>query len=164
MKKILLFGLLIAILFGCKMNNKVLLTDSYAGIYKFGENVEEESVGSMTIYPETDSTVLFYIDICRGAPAYNMGQLYDRLKIENGKGIYFTNDFDEEKGCKWQIIINDKTLIITTISDCYFCGFGNGVIVDNIYNKKSDLKPEFFTDGHGDKIFFIETSPENYFK
>ena len=102
MRLILLIGLLTATIFGFAQtnNSKSVLTEKYSGIYSFGENVEKGPVGSVTVFAETDTTILFFIDICRGAPSYNLGQLYGRLKIENGKGIYFSKyDFDE-KGCK----------------------------------------------------------------
>lgn len=48
----------------------------YAGSYSFGSNVEKRSVGSLIVYPETDSTILFYFQGNKGAPSYNIGQLY----------------------------------------------------------------------------------------
>jgi hypothetical protein len=166
MRQTLLIGLLIATLFGFSQtnNSKSVLTEKYSGVYSFGENVEKGSVGSVTVFAETDNTILFFIDVCRGAPSYNLGQLYGRLTIKNGKGIYFSKyDFDE-KGCKWQVTIDRDTLTINTIDDCYECGFGGNVIADNKYIRKDSTRPEFFTDGHGNKIFFGKTSPENYLK
>ncbi|MGV8137822.1 MAG: hypothetical protein AB2L20_21645 [Mangrovibacterium sp.] len=166
MRLLLLIGLLTTTIFGFAQtkNAKSVLTEKYSGIYSFGENVEKGPVGSVTVFAETDTTILFFIDICRGAPSYNLGQLYDRLKIENGKGIYFSKyDFDE-KGCKWQVTIGDNTLTIKTLEDCYECGFGGNVIADNKFIRKDLTRPEFFTDGHGHEIFFGKTSPENYLK
>lgn len=145
-------------------NNQALQTVKYSGIYSFGENVEKGAVGSVTVFAETDTSILFFIDICRGAPSYNLGQLYGRLKIENGKGIYFSKYNFDEKGCKWQVTIDDNTLTINTLDDCYECGFGGNVIADNKFIRKNLAWPEFFTDGQGHKIFFSKTSPENYLK
>jgi hypothetical protein len=79
-----------------KANSQSLKTAKYAGQYSFGKNVDEGPVGSVKIYPESDTTVLFYIDICRGAPSYNLGQRYSRLKIKNGVAIFFVKEvFDE---------------------------------------------------------------------
>ena len=166
MRLLLLIGLLTATIFGFAQtkNSKSVVTDKYSGIYSFGENVEKGPVGSVTVFAETDTTILFFIDICRGAPSYNLGQLYGRLKIENGKGIYFSKyDFDE-KGCKWEVTIDNNTLTIKTIYDCFECGFGGNVIADNKYIRKTLTKPEYFTDGEGTKVFFNKTSPENYAK
>jgi hypothetical protein len=166
MRLLFLIGLLTATIFGFAQtnNSKSVLTEKYSGKYSFGENVEKGPIGNVTVFAETDSTVLFFIDICRGAPSYNLGQLYGRLKIENGKGIYFSKyDFDE-KGCKWEVTLDNDTLTIKTIDDCFECGFGGNVIADNKYIRKALTKPEYFTDGHGSKIFFSKTSPENYLK
>ena len=62
------------------------------------------------------------------------------------------------------MIIEGNALTIRTIGDCFDCGFGGNVIADNKYIRKDLTKPEFFTDGHGNKIFFKKTSPENYLK
>jgi hypothetical protein len=48
-------------------------TAKYLGIYSYGDDVEKGKTGTVFIYPETDSTILFYIDLNRGAPSYNMG-------------------------------------------------------------------------------------------
>lgn len=166
MRLLLLIGLLTTTIFGFAQtkNTKSVLTERYSGIYSFGENIEKGPVGSVTVFAETDTTILFFIDICRGAPSYNLGQLYDRLKIENGKGIYFSKyDFDE-KGCKWEVIIDNNMLTIKTIDNCFECGFGGNVIAENKYIRKILTKPEYFTNGEGNKVFFNKTSPENYMK
>ncbi len=166
MRQTLLIGLLIAAFLGVAQtnNSKSVLTEKYSGKYSFGENVELGPVGSVTVFAETDTTILFFIDICRGAPSYNLGQHYGRLNIENGKGIYFSKYEFNERACKWQVIIEGNALTIKTIDNCFDCGFGGNVIADNKYIRKDLTKPEFFTDGHGNKIFYKKTSPENYLK
>jgi hypothetical protein len=106
MKIILVVGLL-SVTFGFTKTNKQLMTTKYAGVYK----AEKGTIGSVTVYPETDSTILFYIDIGQRAPSFNLGQLYDRLIIKDGEGIYFSTDFDytdEKRGCRWQITIKKQ--------------------------------------------------------
>jgi hypothetical protein len=164
MKNILVLGIL-GILFGFKqINNPTLKTTKYAGIYSFGDNVEKGSVGSVTVFPETDSTVLFYVDVCRGAPSYNLGQLYDRLKIKSDSGIYYSKMYDEKNACKWKVTIDKKLLIISTLDNSYECGFGHAVNADHHYKLKKRFTPEYFTDGHGHKVYFKKTSPESYLK
>ena len=60
--------------------------------------------------------------------------------------------------------INKKVLTIKTIDNCYECGFGANVTVDNQYIFKDNKIPKYFIDGHGHKIFFATTDPENYLK
>jgi hypothetical protein len=158
------FFLFILIGFTLTANSQVLKTTKYAGIYAFGTNIENGPGGRMTIFPETDSTVLFYLDISRGAPSYNLGQLYNRLIIKNNKATYYSKENYDQKGCKWQITINDKILIIKTLDDCYDCGFGANIYADNHYTRKDNKIPVYFIDGHGNKIYFKNTSPENYLR
>lgn len=139
---------------------KELATSKYQGDYSWG-NKPEYGSGSVIIYPETDSTVLFYIDICRGLPDLNMGSLYGRLKIKNGHGIYSSTLFGK---CMWQVIINNKTLVISTLNNCEDCGFGYGVFADHKYERKNRKKPKYFENGEGTKIYFNQISPENYYK
>ena len=138
MKFSFLFILLCISLFSFAQQNKSkpLLTEQYTGVYSFGKNVEKEPGGMVTVFAETDSTVLFYIDVCRGAPSYNLGQHYDRLKIKNGKGIFTLEKDFGENGCKWEVTIVGKTLTISTIDACFDCGFGANVVADNKYFRK----------------------------
>jgi len=147
-----------------KTNGQSLKTAKYAGVYSFGKNVEKGSVGSVTIYPESDTTVLFYIDICRGAPSYNLGQRYNRLKIKSGVAIFFVKEGFDEKGCKWQLTIKNQILTVQTLDGCYECGFGGNVYADNRYVLTDKAIPKYFIDGHKHKIYFSKTSPENYLR
>jgi hypothetical protein len=144
------------------INGQSLKTAIYSGVYTFGKNVEIGPVGSVAIYPESDTTVLFYIDICRGAPSYNLGQLYSRLKIENGVATFYTKEDFDQKGCKWKLTISDRILTIKTLDDCDECGFGANVYADNQYALKERKKPVYFVDGHNHKIYFSKTKPEDY--
>jgi hypothetical protein len=142
-------------------NKRVLKTSKYQGVYSYGTK-PENGAGQITIYPETDSTVLFFIDICR-AGDLSIGQTYSRLKISEGQGMYYSNE-DGGNGCKWQVTINKGLLTIKTLDNAYDCGFGHGVGANGIYKQKSHKRCEYFIDGHGDKIYFQKTSPENYLK
>src|ERR1044071_2763340 len=61
-------------------------SSSIGGVYAFGTDPDREAVGSVIIYPESDSTFLFDIDFNRGAPSYNMGLLEGRGKIIGDTG------------------------------------------------------------------------------
>src|SRR5258707_15733728 len=93
MKQLLTIGvILFSILsYGQKPRNKAskLITVKYAGTYSYGADIEKGRVGNISISPETDTTILFYVDVNRGAPSYNMGALYGRVKIINGRGTFF---------------------------------------------------------------------------
>lgn len=136
-------------------------TSIYAGVYEYGDNIEKEPIGSVRIYPETDSTILFFIDVNRGAPSYNMGQLYGRLKVKNNTGVFYLNSADK-KSCKFNCQFKEALLIISTIEDQDECGFGYGVFVDGVFKRKSRKIPAYFFDATGTKFYFKTTKPETW--
>ncbi len=147
----------------CGQTDK-LKTLQYAGTYSYGKNVEKEPVGTIIVYPESDSTILFYFDVCRGAPSYNLGQLYARMKVIDGFGTFNEKYEWEDKGCKWTIQFSKDKVVIKTVDDQDGCGFGHAVYPDGTFAKKSSEKPSFFVDGHNRKYFFKVTKPESYLK
>jgi hypothetical protein len=77
------------------------LTSKYSGWYEYGRNIEKGRIGYILIYPETDNMILLYMELNRGAPSYNMGDLYGRIKIVNDTGTFFTRFDSMEKGCEF---------------------------------------------------------------
>jgi hypothetical protein len=141
-----------------------LKTTKYAGTYSFGQDIEKETVGRAIVYPESDSTVLFFIDIAKSAPTYNIGQHYGRLTIRNGQGIYFSKKKNDSKGCKWKVTIDNDLLTIKTLNNCDECSFGHTIYADNQYKRKFNGVPGYFTDVEGRRVYFDKTSPEDYLK
>jgi hypothetical protein len=135
---------------------KELKTQQYAGKYSYGYGEGAKNYGgSIIVYPETDTTVLFFIDIY----SRNIGQKYGRLLIKNNNGTFENN---EDGCCKWRVTFETIKLAIVTLDNCYDCEFGNGIVADHEYKLVDSTTPKFFIDGHGDKIYFSETKPENY--
>jgi hypothetical protein len=163
-KEIISISIFLAItIFGCghsnpsEVKNEPLTTLKYAGKFSFGKS-GDGTTGSVIVYPETDSTILFWIDIYTG----NLGQLYGRLKVNNGKGVFDYKEDDMEGCCKWQVTFTEDILTISTVDTCYACPFGGNVIADNKYKRIDKKKPDYFIDGHGHKIYFDKTTPETY--
>jgi hypothetical protein len=140
------------------------LTSKYAGTYSYGKDIETGRVGTVVVYPETDSTLLFYIELNRGAPSYNMGSLYGRVKMKQNSGVFYTKFEFSETGCKWAFQFSKTSLAIKTVDGMDECGFGFGVLADGAFKKLSDVIPEYFKDMEPRKIFFRDTSPEDYNK
>jgi hypothetical protein len=168
MNKKILIGLFCIIL-SCRGQTtnftiKTPLTSKYAGTYSKGKDIDKEENGTIFIYPETDSSVLFYFDLNRGAPSYNMGSLYGRVKILNNCGIFNTNSDFSEEGCKLTFQFIKSTLIIKTEDGKSDCGFGHGVFADGKYQKKSNIILDYFEDQESRKVFFKDTKPEDYYK
>jgi len=140
-----------------------LLTSKYAGIYGYGKDAEKERVGSITLFPETDSTMLFYIDLNRGAPSYNMGSLYGRLKIKDSIGLFYrASEYIRNEYCKWLFTFSKNKLVIKTIDGQYSCDFGYAVVGDGEFRKEGNSQPDFFIDPEEKTIYFVKTKPEDY--
>jgi hypothetical protein len=170
MKKILIFMLLCLLLCCCakhkvsdkNRNSQTIL--KYAGTYSYGQDDEESCSGIILIYPDTDNTLLFYVDVCRGEPSYNMGSLYGSVKIINDSGVFYKKSDFSDIGCKWKFEFSKNNLSIKTIDSQCDCGFGNAVFVDGEYKKNSDTIPDYFENMDSKKIFFKNTKPEEYYK
>ena len=143
---------------------KKLKTSKYAGLYSYGKNVEHEKVGTIIIYPDTDSTVLFYFESNTGPSAFTMGEYYGRVKILNGLGTLNTHQANSENSCQWNFVFSKKTVLIQTASNVNECGFPKGVSIDGNYNRQIKGIIEECLDLHGEAINFGALKPETYNK
>jgi len=135
----------------------------YAGVYEYGKDMEKEPVGQLTLYKQTADTYLFYLDVNRGAPSYNMGSVYGKLTVKDGKATYNNQSDYADKPCKLDFAFTGNTIKVTSGADID-CGFGNGVYADGDFNKTKSTAPDFFINGEGTKIYFNKTTPEDYNK
>lgn len=153
MKNLIWISVVISLVFvSCKTAK--INSDNHQGIYSYGEDIEKGSVGTVTVYTENKDYAIFYIDVNRGAPSYNMGLLLGKIKLENGYGIYYKKDEYSDGSCKFSMKFKPHELTITTLEEQGDCGFGHGVYIDGTYTKTSDAQPEFYTNGEGDKVYF----------
>jgi hypothetical protein len=163
MKEKLLIGLVfITSISGGQINT--LQTSKYSGVYSYGNDTEKGRVGTVIIYPETDSTILFYFDLNRGAPSYNIGTLYGRVKINNGKGVFNIVLAYQSGGCRMTFKFTSDLLTIDEIDGFNECGFGHAVFADGEYQKQKGKLQDFFTNMEGVKFYFKMTSPEEFYK
>lgn len=122
------------------------------GTYSFGTNAEEGAVGAITVYPESDSTFLFYLDFNKGAPSFNMGIVSGRARLRNETWKYMNNGLDAIEACEIEFMFSEKFVQIVTRENG--CGFGANVLVDHVYDRTSSTVPEFFTGPEGDTVYF----------
>ena len=163
MKQVYIFVLLLSLTFTiCGQTTSNTL--KYAGTYSYGTDVEKSGTGTIFIYPETDSTILFYINLNRGAPSYNSGSLYGRVKINKGKGTFYAKFDFIDNGCKWTFQFAKDYLTIMTVDGKYGCGFGHAVYADGDFKRVSRKTPDFFENAEGTKVYFKTTTPEHYNK
>lgn len=153
------------------------LTARIAGTYSYGFTVEENNdptispvpggvqelgpSGTLFIYPESDSTVLFYFDISSGFPSYNVGTLYGRMIVKNNKATFIHKYPGESASCKLSFEFTKKHILVKTIEGMNACSFGPNIIADNRYFRYNGAIPEYFKCGK-ETIAFEKTPPEKY--
>jgi hypothetical protein len=129
--------------------------------YFYGKGAEEP-FRLIKIHYVNQSTILFYLEVGRGAPSYNMGSLYGRLLFNEKNGRYKYVPKDLSADCEFEIIKQKDKLIIKTVAGN--CPFGGGVSADGVYQLKSIRNPQYFTNGAGMKVYFDRTSPEGIWR
>jgi hypothetical protein len=130
-----------------------LLTYKFGGSYGYGGN-RNHPTGNLIIYPESDSTVLFYLSASRGKPSFNSGSLYGRMKVIQSEGYYSNNLGFSEKNCRLSFQFLPKSIVVKTIEDAGGCGFGYGVQSDGTFKKISSYIPKYFETIEGEQMFF----------
>jgi hypothetical protein len=104
----------------------VLATTRYAGEYRWREADNEEMGGILTVYPESDSTILFQVDANDGAPSYHIASAFGRAKLRGDTAAYFGKAPEDEHGCKLKIgfapTVANVILVSSTENDCFFGG------------------------------------------
>lgn len=129
---------------------------AYGGTYSFGTNPDSGTVGTVLIYPESDSTFLFYIDFNRGAPSYNMALIDGRGKIVGDTGVYYNEFPDEVEACRIKFYFKkDFVQIENTERNC---GFGANCMIDHVYNRIGNDVPQFYEGPEGDTVYFSNLS------
>jgi hypothetical protein len=134
-------------------------TMSIAGQYSYGKDIEKGRVGLVYIYAKTDSTILFYLDLNRGAPSYNMGSIWGEAVVKKGKAIFSVSIEGNKRSCSFSLMFKEDRVIIQTINDQDDCGFGFGVLPDGNFIRRSKKQPQYFIDATGKKIYFKDLLP-----
>lgn len=129
-------------------------TAKYAGIYKFGKHNSKKRCGEVYIYPESDSTILFYFNVNKGEPSYNMAMLADRLVIKDGRGVYIDKSEYNNTYCMLEFIFDDKSLTIIEDEEHHECDFGFAVYLNDKFTLKSKKIPEYYLNVTNDKVYF----------
>jgi hypothetical protein len=164
MRQLITFGLLLLTLTTFGQKKSETIKSKYSGVYSYGTDIEKSNVGTITIYHESGDTFLFYIELYRGAPSYNMGSLYGRLQITNDTGTFYSKLNKDDNGCKWTFTFKSDILTIRTVDNLIDCGFGNGVIADGNFKKQPNKSSDNFIDMEGKTIYFKNIKPEDYYK
>ena len=129
-------------------------TAKYAGTYFYGGKNENDAYGLLQIYPETDSTILFYIENGKGAPSYNSGSIDGRaLLVRKDSAIYSQND----SNCVLYIKFHANRIKVDVYEHHDGCGYGGGVSPYGEYLKINKSTPPYFINREGDTTYFAKT-------
>ncbi len=131
----------------------------YSGIYTFGNpsTDEEAPQGEAYIYPYDDNTLLFYVYVNIGAPAYNSGAIDGRISVRNGKATYRTRLGTAGNDCVLHFDFRGDTLTIAqgSYNNCD-CGFGNRVFLDDTFVRTTPDIPQYFVTIANDTVYFSQ--------
>lgn len=119
------------------------------GTYAFGEGVEIGPVGSLKVFPVDSEKALFFLDVNRGAPSYNMGQRYGAMSLKGDEGTY------EADGCVLRFEFGQGSVKVQQEAGTD-CGFGANVRADQDYELIDSAVPEFYVKADGDTVKFSE--------
>ena len=135
-----------------------------AGTYKYGGKNENSAFGEALIYPNDNRSFSFYLDLNRGAPSFNMGQLYGRAFLQANKTtwLYQNSDTTKNNRCALTFSFDKGNLVIKTLSDKDDCGFGYGVLADGTYRQSKKSIPTYFITPTEDTVYFKKVTPEVY--
>ena len=86
-----------------------------------------------------DNTVLFSLDLVSGN---NLGYLEGLAYLKDEEALFKNEEFGL---CEFKITFNTNKATIKTLNDGYYCGFGNGIVIDKIYTLNNMKKPIFKT-------------------
>jgi hypothetical protein len=143
----LLWCALLILFYGCGPGD-------IGGTYSFGDKDSRQAFGSIKIHPVSDNAALFFLDVNRGAPSYNMAQLYGRMAIDGSVGTYNSKVDARGSSCEITFKFSDKTVEVTVNPDKNGCGFGANVSISHVYRLTNDSIPMDYITAEGDTLLF----------
>jgi hypothetical protein len=133
-----------------------------SGTYKFGNDIEKESVGQILIVPDTSNMFYVWLEVSKAAPSYNTRNIFTKLTVVNNTAEYISN---VNNGYHLKFYFSrDKIIVKDESTNNWTWG---STSADRTYHKLNNDVQKFFYLGNGDKIPFSEDSnhfSENYFK
>tara|TARA_B100000900_G_scaffold311419_1_gene270227 strand:+ start:523 stop:972 length:450 start_codon:yes stop_codon:yes gene_type:complete len=117
-----------------------IFSQNLGGRFSYGSSPDSGRTGSLDIYQESDSSIIFCLDLSRGAPSYNTGFKTARIIKEDNQWVFQSVDFN----CKLKFIILDDRVEIITLKGFDNCGYGFGVYSDGTYIRYETGNPEYY--------------------
>lgn len=156
-----LFGLLFVLVCCTPVLKHELYTETFVGTYQYGQQKgddDEAPYGTISLYPESDSTLLFSLFVCKGAPSYNLGNIEGRIILKEDTGYFLKGSLAD--GCGWRLYLTGNKLHVHTIDGLINCDFGFGVYADGIYTRTSRAIPQYFIGLNMDTVYYKNFKPD----
>lgn len=117
------------------------------GLYVLGDTTRDGDgeiygyFGNIAVKPIAQDKIVLRLYVCKGAPSYNSGEVYDTLTIANNTAIY--RDVETDTTCRIIFRFFKRGVEVEEISADYNagCGFGHAVIASGFYRRKSYTVP-----------------------
>ncbi len=132
-------------------------TKKLGGIYEYGHDDKSDTTayGIIYIYPNSDATMLFSLELNRGAPSYNQGYMVGEM-IMTGKNKAEFKIKNEEIFIDCEVTFEfdkDKLYMRSEDSDID-CGFGHAVYPYADFIRTDKNIPETFEDFGEEEVSF----------
>ena len=135
----------------------------YGGTYTFGSHSDGGRFGIIYVHPNSDSTLLFYLELSRGAPSYNSGAMLGQMNIKSPeKGNFTMSKKNDMYNCSLSFYFSNDSLSIHTNGEADVCGLGHAVYPEGDFKKTIKEIPEYFINGEGSKRWFKELNWEKW--
>jgi hypothetical protein len=131
-----------------KINEKLFLKNPEEHI--LGRKIINQ--GLLLIYPESDTSVLFHVTVCIGAPSFNLGITTGRLIVKNDSALYQPAEY--ESTCKIMFYFKENEIKLATVSGFGECGFGMNVYADATYKLVKKVTPKYYNNGESTNYNF----------
>ncbi len=137
----------------------------YNGIYSYGTTPDSGRTGVIYVNQNTDSTLLFYLELNRGAPSYNSGAIVGQMNIYSPGEADFTMKIEDHYiNCSMNFWFTNDSLYIRTNDKADDCGYGYAVYSSGDFKKVKNKKPESYIDRSGEEFKFDELDWKNWWK
>lgn len=131
------------------------------GTYQLKGKTEERDgetygyFGDIRVKLLSDSRIVITLFVCKGAPSYNAGTLWDTLIVKGNVAVYLPED---DSTCRITFTFKRQKIIVSQVqADLNFgCGFGHGVFAFGEWLKISDEIPLIQDPASGSENLLIQ--------
>jgi hypothetical protein len=93
--------------------------------------------GILILYKIDTNQYKFWLNVSRGWPSFNYGELDGLLNVQINKALFFNKIAFGEKSCGVQFIFLKNTIDVKEVDTARNCGFGAFVYADGKYKKQT---------------------------